>query len=60
MNWRKATYSNGGADACVEVGNHARAVIVRDTKQRHMSEAARTAVPFTAEAWAVFTRSLKR
>lgn len=59
MNWRKATYSNGGVSNCVEVGNNHRAVIVRDTKQRHMSDATRTAVAFPAEAWAAFTRSLK-
>ena len=59
MNWRKASYSNGGADGCVEVGNDARVVIVRDTKQRQLADSERTAVPFSAEAWQVFTKSLR-
>lgn len=59
MNWRKASYSNGGADGCVEVGNDTHAVIVRDTKQRHMTDSDRTAVPFSVAAWQRFTESLR-
>lgn len=57
--WRKASYSNGQG-SCVEVGNCMRAVVVRDTKQDYMSDMERTSVPFTQEAWARFTRSLKK
>lgn len=59
MNWRKASYSNGGADGCVEVGNDTQTVIVRDTKQSHLAEPDRTAVPFSADAWQTFTGSLR-
>lgn len=33
MNWRKATYSNGGEN-CVEAGNVPGAVLIRDTKDQ--------------------------
>ena len=31
MSWRKSSYSNGGANACVEVGTSIDRVAVRDT-----------------------------
>jgi hypothetical protein len=52
-NWRKASYSNGSGD-CVEVGNPAGSVTVRDTKNRG---GAALSVP--AEAWHAFTDKLK-
>jgi len=44
-NWRKASYSNGQGD-CVEVADAARAVLVRDTKDRDGATLA-----FSADAW---------
>lgn len=32
--WRKSSYSGNGGGNCVEVGNAARCVVVRDTKNR--------------------------
>lgn len=54
MNWRKATYSNGGANACVEVGNATGEILVRDTTNRDGGTLA-----FTAEAWRTFAAGLK-
>jgi hypothetical protein len=52
MNWRKATYSNGGEN-CVEVAN-ADGVAVRDTKDRDGGM-----LGFTAEAWTAFLGTLR-
>jgi hypothetical protein len=52
MNWRKASYSNGGEN-CVEVAN-AEGVAVRDTKDR---DGATLTVP--AAAWAAFLSTLR-
>ncbi|MGH3188950.1 MAG: DUF397 domain-containing protein [Streptosporangiaceae bacterium] len=34
LNWRKSTHSSGNGGECVEVADHARSVLVRDTKDR--------------------------
>lgn len=52
--WRKATYSGNGGD-CVEVGQSADGVGVRDTKHRDGTE-----LRFSPLAWRRFTASLKR
>jgi hypothetical protein len=52
MNWRKASYSNGGEN-CVEVAN-AEGVAVRDTTDR---DGATLSVP--AAAWAAFLSTLR-
>lgn len=57
LNWRKASYSNGGASNCVEVANARRAVAVRDTKEAPRS--GRTVLRFTPEAWDRFTASVR-
>lgn len=53
-NWRKASYSNGGANACVEVAN-TNHVMVRDTTDRNGP-----VLSFSAAAWAAFTTRVKR
>lgn len=53
MSWRKSTYSNGGADACVEVAD-AGGVAVRDTTDREGP-----LLTFTARAWGRFTAALR-
>ncbi len=53
MNWRKATYSNGGEN-CVETASGSGVVLVRDTKDR-----AGGTLAFTAGAWEQFTASLR-
>jgi len=53
MNWRKATYSNGGEN-CVETADGSGVVLVRDTKDRDGGTLA-----FGAGAWALFTASLR-
>ena len=51
--WRKSTYSGNGID-CVEAGHVSGAVLVRDTTDRGGAMLA-----FTADAWAMFTASLR-
>jgi hypothetical protein len=53
MNWRKATYSNGGEN-CVETASGSGVVLVRDTKDRDGGTLA-----FSAEAWQRFASSLR-
>jgi hypothetical protein len=53
LNWRKASYSNGGANACIEVANTG-VVLVRDTTDR-----SGPVLPFTTTAWEKFTAKVK-
>jgi hypothetical protein len=53
MNWRKATYSNGGEN-CVETASCSGVVLVRDTTNRDGGTLA-----FSAGAWGRFTASLR-
>jgi Domain of unknown function (DUF397) len=53
MQWRKSSYSNGGSNACVEVGS-TDGVLVRDTTNRDGGT-----LTFSAEAWERFTASLR-
>lgn len=55
--WRKATYSNGQAN-CVEVGNGARSVLVRDTKEQNLGND-RAVVMVTHAAWSAFLRTVR-
>lgn len=57
MNWRKASYSNGGATNCVEVANAPGAILVRDTKQRENRD--RTTLALPPGTWQRFTASLR-
>ena len=52
MNWRKATYTNGGEN-CVEAASTSGAVLVRDTKDRDGGTLA-----FSSGTWEQFTASL--
>jgi hypothetical protein len=52
LNWRKASYSNGGEN-CIEVAN-ADGVAVRDTTDRQGPM-----LRFSAEAWQTFVGGLK-
>jgi len=54
LNWRKSTRSGNNGGDCVEVADAARAVLVRDTKDRDGG-----ALTFTAEAWRIFTDALR-
>ena len=53
MNWRKATYSNGGEN-CVETASGSGVVLVRDTKDRDGGT-----LTFSARTWERFTASLQ-
>jgi hypothetical protein len=53
MNWRKASYTNGGEN-CVEVADDARHVLVRDTKDR-----TGPVLKVSAEAWRRFAVEVK-
>ena len=52
--WRKASYSGNGGGSCVEVGNAATGVVVRDTTDR---EGTLLAIP--AGAWRKFIASVR-
>ena len=52
LNWRKASYSNGGEN-CIEVAN-AGGVAVRDTTDRQGPM-----LTLSAEAWQTFVSGLK-
>jgi hypothetical protein len=52
--WRVATYTGGNGN-CVEVGDAASVVMVRDTKDRNGG-----ALSFPADAWRAFADELKR
>jgi hypothetical protein len=56
LKWRKATYSSTNGGACVEVGETARSVAVRDTKQNGTGDV----LTFTPAEWQKFTRKLKK
>lgn len=57
--WRKSSYSSGNGGQCVEVGDGNGVVLVRDTKQAHMSDGDRSVVRFSRSAWKAFTTTLK-
>ena len=52
-NWRKASYSNGSG-SCVEAGNVAGKVAVRDTKDRDSA-----VLTFAPQAWREFAAKIK-
>jgi hypothetical protein len=52
--WRKATYSGNGGSDCIEVGQSAGTVLVRDTKNR---DGATLGIP--VDAWRHFAAMLK-
>jgi hypothetical protein len=52
--WRKASYSGNGGGDCVEVGNAARVVLVRDTVNRDGA-----VIEFTPDAWRMFATAIK-
>jgi Domain of unknown function (DUF397) len=54
LNWRKPSRSGNNGGDCVEVADAASVVIVRDTKDQDGGTLA-----FTADAWRVFTATLK-
>lgn len=55
VNWRKASYSAANGGGCVEVADHARRVLVRDTQDR-----TGPVLRFTPEAWRKFADLVKR
>ncbi len=54
--WRKSTYSSNGGASCIEVGQAARLIAVRDTKQNGTGPVLR----FTPAAWRRFADQVKR
>jgi hypothetical protein len=52
--WRKSSYSGGEGGNCVEVGNDARRVLIRDSQNRGGQ-----VLNVSAEAWRRFARELK-
>lgn len=56
--WRTASYSGSNGGACVEVGDGARGVLVRDTKERNCGND-RTVLAVAPEAWSAFLRTVR-
>jgi hypothetical protein len=54
-NWRKASYSSGNGGACVEAGNTAHGVAVRDSKDQDGQRL--TVLP---AKWRALTRRIQR
>jgi hypothetical protein len=54
--WRKSTYSSSNGGNCVEVGQAARVIAVRDTKQHGRGPVLR----FTPAAWRRFADQVRR
>ena len=54
VTWRKSSYSGNNGGQCIEVGNTAHLIAVRDSKD---PDGARLA--FGREAWKAFAASLK-
>jgi len=53
--WRKSSFSGNGGGSCVEVGDQAASVLVRDTKNRSGA-----VLRFTTDAWRRFADQVKR
>jgi Domain of unknown function (DUF397) len=53
--WRTSSYTGNGGGNCVEVGDAARVILVRDTKDR-----AGPVLRFTPVAWRTFADQVKR
>lgn len=58
QNWRTASYSSENGGECVEVGDRGHSVLVRDTKERHLSDT-RTMLAVPAKAWSEFLKSIR-
>jgi hypothetical protein len=54
MNWRKSSFSNGGANACVETASDGDVVLVRDTTDRDGGT-----LVFITEAWRTFLGTIR-
>jgi hypothetical protein len=54
ITWRKSSYSGNNGGQCVEVGNAARLIAVRDSKDPESSVLA-----FAADTWAAFAERVK-
>ena len=54
VTWRKSTYSGNNGGQCVEVGNAAHLIAVRDSKDPDG-----TRLAFGREAWEAFAASLQ-
>jgi hypothetical protein len=54
QSWRTSSYTGNGGGNCVEVTDSAKAILVRDTKDRDSGT-----LEFTASAWQAFIGSLK-
>ena len=55
LRWRKSSFSGGNGGACVEVADHARRVLVRDTKDRNGPM-----LRFAPAVWHRFADQVKR
>lgn len=55
--WRKSTYSSSGGATCVEVGDRAGQVLVRDTKQS--GKRGRTTLAVSPDVWRTFLARLR-
>jgi hypothetical protein len=54
VTWRTSSYSGTNGGQCVEVGNHARLIAVRDS-----TDPDRSVLAFAADTWAAFAERIK-
>ena len=52
-NWRKASYSSGNGGACVEAGNTAHSVAVRDSKDQNGQRLTVSPAQWRALTWRI-------
>jgi hypothetical protein len=58
MTFRKSSYSGGSSSSCVEIGDAANGVLIRDTKQAHRAD--RTTLAVSSVAWTRFISAVKQ
>jgi hypothetical protein len=59
VNYRKSKFSSGSDGNCIEVGNDAEHVFIRDTRQRHMSDGERTTLAVSPDAFRAFVKRIQ-
>jgi hypothetical protein len=52
--WRKSSFSGGANGSCVEVGNGANTVLVRDTTNREAGH-----IEIAADSWQAFINAIR-
>jgi hypothetical protein len=59
VNYRKSKFSSGSDGNCIEAGNDAEHVFIRDTKQHHMSDGERTTLAVSPAGFRAFVKRIQ-